>query len=118
APNPEDDAVQAPIGGKDPRLLLNLSVRFGEEKATTSAVTSDLSKNGLFVATDKPLPKATTVKLLVELYEFTIPLVGKVVWSTPHKRGSKPAGMGVQLISPPTMYLRHVRQLSKESETS
>lgn len=114
----ESDLVYAPVAGKDHRHLHQLSVRFGDKNSTVPGTTSDLSKNGLFIATDQPLSKGRMIKMLLEIDGFTIPLVGRVIWTTPRKLGSKPAGMGIQLQDPPLMYVRHVRQLNKAEDLS
>jgi uncharacterized protein (TIGR02266 family) len=114
----ESAAIQAPRQAKEVRLQRSLPVRFGVEKATERARTSDLSGGGLFVQTDKPLPRGVELKLLLKLDSFTIPLTGKVAWVRIQDEPGRPRGMGVQLHDPPSMYGRHVRALAEAGKGS
>ena len=109
-------AVQSPRRGREPRLLHGLSIRYGEQKATERGRTADLSKGGLCVITDAPLPQGTTLKLILELDAYSIPLTGKVAWSRDVDAPGRPKAMGVQLISPPAMYQRYVRTVVARQE--
>jgi uncharacterized protein (TIGR02266 family) len=114
----ESAAIQAPRHAKEARLQRSLPVRFGVEKATERARTSDLSGGGLFVQTDKPLAQGVELKLLLKLDDFTIPLIGKVAWVRIQNEPGRPRGMGIQLHDPPAMYVRHVRALAEAGKGS
>jgi uncharacterized protein (TIGR02266 family) len=108
----EASAAVSPQGSTDTRHLRPLVVRFGANRAEHAAMTSDLSAGGLFMATDKPLPRGTDLKMLLSLENYTIPLTGKVAWVRSTAEQGRPVGMGVQLLSPPGLYIRYIRTLS------
>ena len=110
----EAAAVQSPRGSREPRHLHDLSIRYGEEQATEPGRTSDLSNGGLCVITEAPLPQGTTLKLILELDAYNIPLAGEVAWCRATDAPGRPAGMGVQLTNPPSMYVRYVRTLVEQ----
>jgi len=114
----EKAADQQPQGSRDTRHLRSMVIRFGEEKTDRVGMTADLSRGGLYVISDNPFPAGTTIKLLLELEQFSVPLVGKVAWQRAKADHGRPAGMGVQLKNPPHLYARFVRTLGEaESET-
>ena len=105
--------VQQPRGSRDPRHLRSLVVRYGPEKTDRLGMTSDLSKSGLFIITDDPLAAGQDLKLLLELGRYSVPLVGKVAWRRTKAERGRPAGMGVQLKTPPNVYARYVSSLEE-----
>jgi len=112
----EASSAKSPQGSTDARHLRPLVIRFGEDKAEHAAMTSDLSAGGLFIATDKPLPQGGSLKMLLSLDNYTIPLIGKVAWVRSTAEQGRPIGMGVQLQSPPGLYIRYIRTISGEQE--
>ena len=94
------------------RYLQAIEVRFGEDRATERASTADLSEDGMFVVTNRPLPKGRRLKLVLELEHATLPLTGTVAWVRMTPADGRQAGMGVQLISPPALYRYFVKGLS------
>jgi hypothetical protein len=109
----EADAVQAPTASRHQRYLRTYAVHFGSEKQNEMAKTGDLSRGGLLVVTEAPLPAGSPVRLRLELEGFTVPLSGTVAWARKRAEEGRPAGMGVQLRNPPGMYTRFVRALEE-----
>lgn len=103
--------VQQPRGSRGLRHLRSLVIRYGPDKPDRLGMTSDLSKSGLFIITEDPLPAGRDLKMLLELDRYSVPLVGKVAWSRAKAQQGRPAGMGVQLRTPPHVYARYVGSL-------
>ena len=110
----EAAVTQQPRGGGEVRHLRSLVIRYGETKADQPGMTADLSRGGLFIAARKLLSQGSTIKMLLSLEGYTVPLRGKVVWVRSAAEPGRPVGMGVQLQSPPNLYTRYVRSLSGE----
>jgi hypothetical protein len=111
----EQTAEQAQQAAGDPRFLRSLVIRFGEAKTDKVGMTADLSRGGLFIITDRPLPTGKPLKMLLELEQYTVPLQGKVAWVRNRAEQGRPAGMGIQLRNSPHLYARYVRTLNEES---
>jgi len=103
--------AQQPRGSRDPRHLRSLVIRYGAEKPERLGMTADLSKSGLFIITEDPLPAGCELKMLLELDRYSVPLVGKVAWRRAKAEQGRPAGMGIQLRTPPHVYARYVGSL-------
>lgn len=79
------------------RIPLSLEVLYRTAGAFLVSYTSNLSKGGLFIETDRPLAVGTDL-----LLRFTIPehgpieVTGVVAWIRPTVADGKPAGMGVE----------------------
>src|SRR5262245_9863211 len=79
------------------RIPLSLEVEYRTAGAFLVAYTSNLSKGGLFIETDRPAPVGTALML-----SFTIPsgerlqVRAAVAWVRPQPADGKPAGMGVE----------------------
>ncbi len=79
------------------RVPLSLEVEYRTAGAFLVAYTSNLSKGGLFIETERPLLVGTELML-----RFTIPNVGpievrgSVAWVRPELMEGKPPGMGVE----------------------
>lgn len=95
-----------------PRKIRFLPVRFGLGGPSEKAGTANLSETGLFIVTDAPAEPGQQLRLVLEIEELALPLLGEVRWRrTDHQLGGVP-GMGVQLMQPPRPYLRYVRNLA------
>jgi len=99
---------QAPAA---PRKTRFLPVRFGVAGPTELAGTGDLSETGMFIITDTPVQSGNVVNLSLVLDHDRIPLRGSVIWKRKEHRSGRSPGMGVRLESPPSSYLRYVREL-------
>jgi Tfp pilus assembly protein PilZ len=104
----------APKSGREERHPCKVPVRFGEDKATQAATTANLSAGGVYVATDKPLGKDRPIRMLLEVRQYTIPLVGTVAWVRRKEEAGKPRGMGVRLQHPPALYQRYVEEVQEK----
>ncbi len=104
----------SPRGGREERHPCKVPIRFGEEKATRAATTANLSVGGVYVATDKPMAKEKPIRMLLEVQEYTIPLVGTVAWVRLQEEPGKPQGMGVRLHHPPALYQRYVGEVQQQ----
>ena len=89
--------------------------RFGRETLDREGLTADLSHGGLFVATERPLPTDSPIKLRLHLDGYSVPLSGRVAWSRAQREEGRPPGMGVQLIHAPPMYRRYVDELMESA---
>ena len=111
----EENADQAAAKGRrQERHPCKVPVRFGEEKATQVATTANLSKGGIYLATDKPIAKGKRVRMLLDVQAYTIPLVGTVAWVRLKEEPGKPKGMGVQLQQPPALFQRYVEEVQEK----
>lgn len=97
--------------GGSTRFLHSVEVRFGVDAAKHKASTADLSAGGLFVVTNGPLPAGRRIKLVLELENASLPMIGTVAWVRPSPEEGRQAGMGVQLHNPPALYLHYVTTL-------
>ncbi len=104
----------SPKGGREERHPCKVPIRFGEDKATQAATTANLSAGGVYVATDKPIGKDRPIRMLLEVQEYTIPLVGTVAWVRRQEETGKPRGMGVRLHHPPALYQRYVEDVQEK----
>lgn len=114
--DPEAAPVQAPRFAQEERLPHTLPVRYGEAKTLLNGVTADLSHGGLFIVSEDLLPVGSEIKMLLQLDQYSIPLMGKVAWRRDVAKGCKAAGIGVELRNPPSMYARYVDSI-KPAET-
>ena len=100
--------------GQATRNLHGMRILYGTEQARKEAATSDVSTSGMFIATTNPLPKGQKLKLLLEMGSASIPLNGTVIWVREHPDGGRPSGMGVELITPPALYVHFAEKLTQE----
>ena len=109
----EGALLQAPRVAGEQRHLKSLPIHFGREKPTERGRTADLSRGGVFVITNRPLPPGTRVRLRLKLEGFSVPLEGEVAWTHTRFEQGRPPGMGIQLRNPPAMYSRYVPSLAE-----
>lgn len=95
----------------DPRFHRSLPVQFGVSRPTVVAKTVNISAGGLFVATARPLVEGMLAGLLLELEHCKVPLRGAVIWKRELPTLGRDPGMGLSLLSPPTIYVRYVQAL-------
>jgi hypothetical protein len=97
-----------------PRFSRILPVRYGVGKPVLFGRTGDLSSTGMFVHTRMPMAEGVTAGLLLQLEHCRLPLRGNVIWTRKQAGPSRPVGMGVQLIRPPSTYRDYVQALAVE----
>ena len=93
------------MGRKHPRYSTTIKVTFKSQEQFVQEYTKDISKGGIFVATEKLLPLNSKVDLLLSLPDFPrgIGIVGEVVHVVGPEQGKQPggsrvAGMGIQFL--------------------
>jgi len=94
------------------RHLHSIVARFGEEEPVEEGATADLSSGGMFIITNRPLPKGRKLKVVLEMENATLPLLGVVAWIRTRPEEGRQAGMGVELTQPPALYEYYVRKLA------
>ena len=104
-----------PKQGKEDRHPCKVPIRFGEEKATQAATTANLSVGGIYIATSNLLPAGKTIKMLLDVQAYTIPLTGTIAWVREEEEEGRPKGVGVQVHNPPSLFVRYVTEV-KERE--
>jgi hypothetical protein len=93
------------------RKLRAVPIRFGVPPTFFSAMTGNVSENGLFVISLAPLNPGSGVHVLVSLDIGSLGLKGRVVWKREKAQQGRPVGMGVLLIAPPAPYRNFVSEL-------
>ena len=98
--------------GLDPRFDRALPVRFGLNRPNVVGSTGNISRAGLFVATPRPLAEGAFAGMLLELEHCKVPLRGSVIWQRLLRQPGRDAGMGLELLDPPRIYLRYLDALA------
>ena len=88
-----------------------LPIRFGMGGPASKAGTGNISETGLFIRTDQTVAPGTRVRLILDLAEAPLPLLGEVRWRRTERTEQGVAGMGIQLMEPPRPYVQFVRSL-------
>ncbi len=98
ASSPPDDVDER---REDPRAEMELDVGLEGENTFFTGRTGDLSKGGLFVATDNPMPVGTELLLSFVLPDrYRVRAEGVVAWvrAPRYRPDAPPAGMGVRFL--------------------
>jgi type IV pilus assembly protein PilZ len=86
----------------EPRLDVTVKVDYSSKEMFNSNYVTNLSKGGVFIKTDEPLPLHTEIHLIFTLPDtnITIKATGKVVWTFDIKRGTGHLvpGMGIRFV--------------------
>lgn len=96
------------------RLDKKLLVNIGKDGFESMGLTSNISKNGLFVATTEVFPVDSEVSIQIGIADETFTLKGKVMWSkenTDESTGEAGIATGIQLIEAPPEYLAFVEKM-------
>ncbi len=97
--------TSATAGRKYPRYSISIKVTFKSKEQFMEEYAKDISKGGLFVATDKPLPLESKIELILSLPDVQKEV--KIIAEVVHVFGSEQAklldnkrvaGMGVQFL--------------------
>lgn len=115
-PSESDAAVAQPLEERDPRFPHAVPARFGAGTPDRPARTINLSRSGLYLATARPLSNGRELRIVLGVSPFHIPLRGTVCWVRTQDAPGKPAGMGIQLHDPPSMYVRYVRSIQEKAD--
>ncbi len=85
---------------KDPRLDVNIKVDYSTKGMFVSNYVTNLSRGGVFIQSDDPLPLQSQINLTLTLPELhvTIEAKGKVTWTYDIKKGTSAiiSGMGIK----------------------
>lgn len=85
---------------KDPRFDVNIKVDYSTKGMFVSNYVTNLSKGGVFIQTEDPLPIQSQINLTFTLPEVNIKIEakGKVTWTYDIKRGTSTviSGMGIK----------------------
>lgn len=96
------------------RVVKRIEVKFNSA-AENTAITSDLSENGMFIATCRGKDPGSIIDIKLQLPDAKALFInGKVIRNTKTPQPSQDAaqkGMGVELISPPSDYVMFVQRL-------
>lgn len=86
----------------EPRLDVTVKVDYSSKEMFDSNYVTNLSKGGMFIRTDAPLPIHSEIHLTFTLPEsdITIKATGKVAWTFDIKRGTGHVvpGMGIRFV--------------------
>ncbi len=93
------------MGRKHPRYNTTIQVTFKSQEQFIQEYTKDISKGGIFVATEKPLPVNSRVELILSIPNLSreVKVIGEVVHTvtndnTSEKTYERVAGMGIQFL--------------------
>jgi len=111
---------------KDPRFDVNIKVDYSTKGMFVSNYVTNLSKGGVFIQTDDPLPLQSQINLTFTLPEFNIKIEakGKVTWTYDIKKGTSTIvpGMGIKFTDLATKHKTliedYISKLSAQSETA
>ena len=84
-------------------------------------VISNISKNGIFIVTDKIFEINNEISFVLAVYGESYHLKGEVRWvRRPEDQapGSPPAGMGIRIIEAPVEYLNYVESTKYQDHDS
>jgi uncharacterized protein (TIGR02266 family) len=96
-----------PHGRRSDRVHLALEIQYRSAGAFLMSYSVNLSKGGLFIETENPLPVGAPIDLALKTpNEETIALSGVVAWvrSTHDPESGQPPGMGIQVHTPEERY--------------
>ncbi len=100
------------------RLDKKLLVNIGKDGFESMGLTSNISKNGLFVATTEVLPVESEVSILIGIADETFTLKGRVMWSKESiddSTGEAGVATGIQILEAPPQYLAFVDKMLANS---
>ena len=96
------------------RVAKRLEVKF-HSTAENTAITNDLSKNGLFITTSKGVDPGNDIDIKLHLPNSDALFIkGRVVRNmkaTPGVNNGAHVGMGIELINPPEDFINYMQSL-------
>jgi hypothetical protein len=93
------------------QLLVNISKDDGFE---IMGLTSNLSKDGMFIATTEELPLNCEVSILIGVADETITLKGQVIWCKEWSDGGSSdvqSAAGIKIINAPDQYFKFLENI-------
>ena len=102
-PAPADGQTSLSGIQQSPRVACYTRVSFKVEGKSSMAVSNDMSRHGIFIATDEDIAQGTFVELSITLSEDTpaIEVTGRIAWvnsPTAVRKPNFPSGFGVELL--------------------
>jgi hypothetical protein len=107
---------QAPAGepaqGYPVRAASGIPLIWGTGYPSNPGASLNVSTTGMFVATELPPEPGTMIKIRLKLGALSLPLRGRVAWKreAPDPGRRLEAGMGIHLLSPPSIYKGYIQQ--------
>jgi hypothetical protein len=95
-----------------------MTALFGVDRPDWPARISNVSDTGVCLETRRPENVGQRVRIVLQVEEFRIPLVGVVAWSRRRSHRGLPLGMGVELDDPPAVYLQLLASLREPEPES
>jgi type IV pilus assembly protein PilZ len=98
------------------KAAVEIALDHASEHNFWSGLPMDMSDGGVFVATHRPLPVGTRVRVAMTLPGEADPVMatGQVTWTRPHLEGSDaPAGVGVFFVDVEEEAIAKVRRFTK-----
>jgi type IV pilus assembly protein PilZ len=91
----------APAVRQDERYPVNLRVDCSSRDAFAASYATNVSRGGLFIASDRPLPPYSALELTLTLPGSSdrVRALGRVVWNSEIRIGTGHAGMGIKFLS-------------------
>jgi uncharacterized protein (TIGR02266 family) len=85
---------------KEKRAVVELEVRYSSQESFAVEWITNISKGGLFIKSENPLPPGTPLKITFSVPGKDIPvqLEGVVRWSAPPSSPSVVPGMGIEIV--------------------
>jgi hypothetical protein len=96
------------------RLDKKLLVNIGKDGFESMGLTSNISRNGLLVATTELLPVDSEVSIQIGIADETFSLKGRIMWCKENaEESSDEAGVatGIQIIEAPDKYIEIVEKM-------
>ncbi len=95
---------------RDKRIKKKLMVSYNEEGFEELGVTSDISRQGMCVASEKEVIPPKEIELSIAVPGDVFTLRGEVVWCKQSNDGETdiPDSMGIKIIEAPADYLNYV----------
>lgn len=99
---------------REDRISKNFLVYLKEDNIELLGVTSNISKNGLFVESFKVFPSNREIYIVLAVDKDLYDIRGEVIWSTKVSDDSAediPSGMGLKIIEAPAEYWNYMEYM-------
>ena len=97
------------------RLLVNISKDDGYE---SMGLTSNISRQGMFIATPELIPLNSEVSVLIGIADEMFSLKGMVMWCqewSDDNSSDVQAAIGIRILDAPTQYIKYVDKLDAQN---
>ncbi len=106
---------------KEKRLDKSLLAYSDSNGADLLGVISNISKNGIFIVTDKIFEINSEISFVLAVYGESYPLKGEVMWfrrQEDQSPGSPPPGIGIRITEAPVEYLNYVELTKYQNQNA